>query len=222
MIIGLSGQARAGKDTVADFLVKNHGFVKIAFADEIKRICMRLWDFSEEQLWGDLKEEPDERYPLKQRLLKGYYPEEINSGEYLIPRHAMQQIGTEVARAIDPDVWVRFGMNVAKQLLEPIETKLVHEGWRVYDRTKGITEFYDMKPIEGVVICDCRFENEFVAVKAEGELDRVVRETVLTGAANAHKSESEQREFPDSYFRNVIQNNGTLDELEAVAATLVL
>jgi|10_taG_2_1085330.scaffolds.fasta_scaffold00170_20 hypothetical protein len=37
MIIGLIGEPRAGKDEVANFLVKHYDFKKIAFADQIKK-----------------------------------------------------------------------------------------------------------------------------------------------------------------------------------------
>jgi hypothetical protein len=37
MIIGITGRAGAGKDTVADILVERHSFVRVALADEIKR-----------------------------------------------------------------------------------------------------------------------------------------------------------------------------------------
>ena len=46
----------------------------------------------------------------------------------LTPRHALQQIGTEVARAIDPNVWVRYVLNVAEGLKDP---------YNMYDRTEG-------------------------------------------------------------------------------------
>ena len=36
MIIGLSGYARSGKDTVAELLVLNYGFKRVAFADGIR------------------------------------------------------------------------------------------------------------------------------------------------------------------------------------------
>lgn len=36
MIIGLTGYAQSGKDTVAKVLVEQHGFTRIAFADKIK------------------------------------------------------------------------------------------------------------------------------------------------------------------------------------------
>ena len=35
-LIGIHGKARSGKDTFANFLVENHGFTKMAFADPIK------------------------------------------------------------------------------------------------------------------------------------------------------------------------------------------
>jgi dephospho-CoA kinase len=42
MIIGLSGYARSGKDTVADILVKEYAFERISFADPIRKILYEL------------------------------------------------------------------------------------------------------------------------------------------------------------------------------------
>jgi hypothetical protein len=42
MIIGISGYARSGKDTVAKYLVENHGFKRIAFADAIRHMLLDL------------------------------------------------------------------------------------------------------------------------------------------------------------------------------------
>ena len=38
MIIGLTGYAQSGKDSVADILVKNYGYTRIAFADPIRKL----------------------------------------------------------------------------------------------------------------------------------------------------------------------------------------
>ena len=42
LIIGLSGYAQSGKDSVANLLVKNYGFTRVAFADKIKDILYEM------------------------------------------------------------------------------------------------------------------------------------------------------------------------------------
>jgi hypothetical protein len=42
MIIGLSGYAQTGKDTVAKYLIEEHGYRRVAFADKIREALYRL------------------------------------------------------------------------------------------------------------------------------------------------------------------------------------
>lgn len=51
LIIALTGEARAGKDTVADRLVSKHGFTRIALADEVRRAALAIdpWITIDEQ-----------------------------------------------------------------------------------------------------------------------------------------------------------------------------
>ena len=42
MIIGLTGYARSGKDTVAQILVDKFGFTRVAFADPIRDFCYQV------------------------------------------------------------------------------------------------------------------------------------------------------------------------------------
>jgi hypothetical protein len=46
MIVGLSGKAQSGKDTVGAAFVNKHEFIRVASADALKRIAMRTfgWD----------------------------------------------------------------------------------------------------------------------------------------------------------------------------------
>jgi hypothetical protein len=64
MLIGISGPAGCGKDTVAGFLAQDAQFVIVALADPIKRICKEVYDFTDEQLWGPSasRNAPDTRY----------------------------------------------------------------------------------------------------------------------------------------------------------------
>ena len=42
MIIGLTGYAQSGKDTVAKILVENYGFKRVAFADKIRELLYEM------------------------------------------------------------------------------------------------------------------------------------------------------------------------------------
>ena len=97
MLIGLVGKARSGKDTVADHLVKNYNFRKIAFSDKLKKVCSELLDLTPEQCYGDLKEVVDQRYGKT-------------------PRWILQHIGADVFRAIRPDIWADIAIKRYREL----------------------------------------------------------------------------------------------------------
>src|SRR6202044_3217734 len=114
MIIGISGYAGTGKDTVADFLVRDFNFVRVALADPIKRIAKELFDFSDETLWGssEKRNELDKRYVqwtafvphmLSEEILKEFPDGKVP--QYLTARRVCQFLGTEVGRELYPNVW---------------------------------------------------------------------------------------------------------------------
>lgn len=230
-IWGICGLAGSGKDTAADFLVRNHNFVKVAFADPLKRICRDVFDFSEEQLWGPSakRNEPDFRYP--RAGLKGYpfmdpqvAADIIGPGTpaYLTPRYALQQLGTEWGRDCYPDIWVKYALRVAKRL---------NSGGHVYSATRGLSSFSLVGDTEGafdrskrsVVISDVRFENEIRLIKeAGGKVFRMLRGTGLEGAAGLHRSEQEMLAIPVDLFDHVIDNREwALEQLERCMTQLV-
>ncbi len=96
MIIGLSGYAQSGKDTVAELLCLNYGYKRVAFADAIRESILRLnpmlgngiraGEYAEDYGWDVAKANPEIR-----RLL--------------------QCMGTEVGRQLVGDnVWVDIAM----------------------------------------------------------------------------------------------------------------
>ena len=70
IVIGLIGKARSGKDTVGEYLEKEHNYYPIAFAQYPKKILSTLYYLSREQLWGDLREVVDELSTCYKRLDK--------------------------------------------------------------------------------------------------------------------------------------------------------
>lgn len=90
VLIGLIGYKQSGKDTFADYLVSNHGFVKHAFAEPVKKICRVMFNLKDQQLNDPvLKETMDGRWGLS-------------------PRQMMQRVGTDMIRRLwDDDFWVK-------------------------------------------------------------------------------------------------------------------
>jgi len=146
--IVLSGEAGAGKDSVADLLVANHGYVKVSLSDAMKEFCGRVFGFSKEQLYGPshMRNAPDPRWarPCTHCKGDGHVTPHARvtcpkcDGEGKIndnsPRRILQLLGDEWGRQlIHPDIWTMS--------LRPVLEGMLH------DRVK-------------IVINDARFDND--------------------------------------------------------------
>ncbi len=194
MIIGIMGQAGSGKDTFADRLVDKYGFVKLALADPLKRICKDIFDFSDKQLWGPSEErnKPDPRYLVKTDVSYTNGTQvPIYTGDYLSPRVALQTLGTEWGRVCYKNVWVDYALRSAKKILS---------GDYGYSQKRGLwPRFIFKRAPSGVVIPDVRFKNELDAIRSYGgNVIRLNRENIPTevGVKN-HASEQEQKSISD-------------------------
>lgn len=213
MLLGVSGVAGAGKDTIADMLVEEHGFAKVALADPLKRIARDVYAFTFDQLWGPSprRNETDKRYPRPAHSWgtgedescrccghpKWIAPSTLELC-YLTPRYALQKLGTEWARDCYHDTWTDLMIRISKRILS--------ENVR-YDCEVGIVSGAHAS-YRGVVVPDVRFRSEFAALRQrDAKLVRVVRSgSGLRGGASSHVSEQEQLSIHDSEFDRVIQN----------------
>jgi hypothetical protein len=186
-IIGLSGLAGSGKGGAAAVLVARFGFVKVSLADEIKRICARVFGWNYDRLWG-----PSEKRNAPDPLWDG-----------LTARKALQHLGTEWGRTMHPDVWVRRALQNAA---------LIHNGYATYSPDAGIIGSTGDPPC-GVVIDDVRFENEVAAIHAVGgRVWRIDRPGAgLTGSAGAHASETG---IADLHVDGIIRNDRSLEDFQ--------
>lgn len=88
-LLGLTGKKQSGKSTIAEVAEEEFGFTRVALAEPLKNFILQCWPaFSPGHLWGDLKEDMVAVYG--------------KSG-----RQVMQELGTDVLRGYDPDIWVR-------------------------------------------------------------------------------------------------------------------
>jgi hypothetical protein len=107
MIIGLSGYAQVGKDTVAQHLADKYGFVKVSFADPIR-----------EALYALDPQIPD--YPgingIRLSWIVDRYGWEIAKQSSPEVRRMLQRFGTEIGRNMfGEDFWVNQGLLKASQ-----------------------------------------------------------------------------------------------------------
>lgn len=131
----LGGLKRSGKDTVADVLVRQYGFVRLAFADPLKRSALlvlrdllKVRDAGPEWFEGDNKDEPI-GVPLLGR-----------SADASTPRVLLEWLGTDLARnTIAKGVWTSAFLS------------------DVSDACRSLRQ--DHRPLR-IVVSDLRFPNE--------------------------------------------------------------
>lgn len=95
-IIGITGRKFSGKDTIADMLVKDYGYIKLSYATPLKESCRVIFNLTTEQLYGNQKESVDDYWKVT-------------------PREILQFVGTELFRDrigellphIGTDIWVK-------------------------------------------------------------------------------------------------------------------
>ena len=104
MIIGVTGYAQSGKDTVAQFLIDHHGFERVAFADPIREMLYEMDPvipsnedvYSLRVLVDSLGWEAAKREPEVRRLL--------------------QELGVSARLIVDENIWITVA---AKKMYDP-------------------------------------------------------------------------------------------------------
>jgi Domain of unknown function (DUF4406) len=185
LVLGLTGYARVGKDTIAQQFVENQGFERHGFADALKNILYALNPIV--SFYGDVLSEAELRGgSCRQRIQELVDPhlnlwsnEEVGGWEYAKThpevRQLLQRLGTEGGRvALGADVWVKA--------------------------------LFSQPTAARVVVPDVRFENEAAAIRARGgKVIRINREGI--GPVNDHVSD--QISFETDFE---VDNDGTPKE----------
>lgn len=136
--IALIGKARSGKDTVARRLIQRHAYTRVAFADPLKGMALRIdpniSTASQPVRLSTLIE------ATGWELAKDFYPE---------TRRFLQRLGASI-RDVDPDFWVNIAMNkvdVADTWNLPVViTDVRYENEAVTLRDRGFTLVRVVRP----------------------------------------------------------------------------
>jgi dephospho-CoA kinase len=109
-VIGLTGYAQTGKDTVGEILVRDHGFKRVAFADAVRE-CVYALNPLIPTLFGQGFAQHESLQDAVDR--DGWEDTKKNPAV----RALLQRMGTEVGREIiDPDIWIKIAERKAHDL----------------------------------------------------------------------------------------------------------
>jgi hypothetical protein len=150
-LIIITGKARAGKDTSAEFLELylrrsgkfpiNTKFHNLAFAAALKEFCIDVLGLESRHCYGSTEEKnlpthiPWTSLPLRQDIIDKYRTNNNSHGQYMTGREVMEIFGSYICREMDTDCWARATA-------------------KTYRRLSGVT-----------FITDCRFPNEISIFK---------------------------------------------------------
>ena len=188
MIIGICGLIGSGKGTVADILVEQYGYKKLSFADKLKDGVSTIFGWDREMLEGD-----NDKSRVWRERKDDFWTAE--TGMTITPRLVLQLFGTECMRnGFYDGIWVSL---VKKHIID----------------NPG-----------NYVIPDVRFDNEANMIKSiHGEVWRVRRgadpvwfrmyQDIGVEPKDVHPSEWK---WANVSFNNVIDNNGTIEQLKSL------
>lgn len=128
--VALYGPAGVGKDSLADVLVREYDFVRVAFADPVREMALRLNPYVH-----------DVKTTARLRTIVDKHGWEDAKNGYPEVRRLLQVIGTDAIRTEDPEFWVRRAKLAAQKAGGGVvftDTRFVNEA-RMVSGAGGIT-----------------------------------------------------------------------------------
>jgi hypothetical protein len=101
MLVSVTGFIGSGKDTIADYLITEHGFKKESWAGSLKDAVAHIFGWERDLLEGTTKYSREWR-----EQIDPWWSERLKIDKFS-PRWALQQWGTEVGRqSFHNDIWI--------------------------------------------------------------------------------------------------------------------
>ena len=208
MIIGFGGKMGSGKDTAAQFLVDKYGYKRYAFADNLKQMCMQIFDLSYEDC-----------YDQDQKFRKFKIPirfQQVHAANILA--WAKQKNGWKVdassVEKMQALIDKKHELHTPREVLQFVGTEVCREVFHPDYHALVVKHAIDTDKCEKAVIADVRFENERNAIENwNGQIYLIMgREIKAEGFSASHASENSLGN-PEEYHA-IIDNSGTMEDLE--------
>lgn len=204
-IISVSGFIGSGKDSVAEYLIAEHGFRRVSFAGSLKDAVAAIFSWDRTMLDGLTKESREWR-----EQVDPWWAARLSIPD-LTPRWVLQYWGTEVCRkAFHDDIWIAA-----------LEARLSRRSDNtVISDVRFPNEIASIKNAGGKIVWVKRGELPtwyHLAKNANSGEAPVARQ--MLDDLGIHVSETA---WVGTKFDVVIENNGTIEELYTNIKNLVL
>lgn len=234
---GLAGDAGAGKDTVADYLVDAYGLMKMSFAAALYDEVSAAFGISVEELQDrSTKELPHPKLTAR-RCTDGDFQdvlydamgwdtgsgfgEQPNIDMEFSPRRILQLWGTEYRRNRDANYWVEKAAVLVGAFLISVSRPATDEemGWEVPNIGDPLPEPHAdsertaRSDHPGLVFTDVRFKNEADWIKGSAGTIWHVRRTADYALEPAAAQHASAKRLPLRTGDKLIINNGTIPQL---------
>ena len=177
MIIGVCGNKFSGKDTIANYLVDNYKYKRYAFADPLKDICRILFEFNEEQLYGNKKEILDEFWEKT-------------------PREIFQMIGTDLFRNyLSQNFWVNV-----------LERKIKDKEMIVISDVRFENEAEMIRRLDGIIIKVVRNNSIIDTHESESYIEQIECDITITNDTTKKELYSKIDEYLNLKKTSLIEN----------------
>ena len=206
LIIALIGDNRCGKDTFADIIKSNGNFKQYAFADTIKDVARIVFDFNEQQLYGNEKEVIDSEWGIS-------------------PRQFFQQFGTEIMqediykylplleeKVPKKEFWVRKTIKNIKKDIQNGINKFIISDVRFLHEAKCLTEFTTE---------NTNIKLEVVSIKRPITINEDISFSDNNNCNNNHISRKSINQINDDFIKYDLLNDGSLEEYKEKCQNLI-
>lgn len=209
MILGVTGLIGSGKDTIADYLVTEHGFKRISFAASLKDAVASVFGWDREMLEGTSKQSRQWREEVDT-----WWANRLNM-PHLTPRWVLQYVGTDVFRNhFHNDIWVASVENKLRQTYDDI----------VITDCRFANEIEAIKRAGGITCRVFRGENPEwyqAAVDYNKGPDGNIGWSVGKAKLDRFGVHASEYSSVGLKYDHYIENNGTIDDLHKTVIEIV-
>jgi hypothetical protein len=227
-VIAISGYKRSGKDTSADILVKDYGFMRVAFADVLKDMVAKEYNIPREHLDDPkFKEAPIVHLPVTPkddfsrmlctfmvrefRDINGHMPSEA----YIDPSGAFLGI---MGRSAAQLYWTPRALCILKGSSNRAVTSQFWTEQAINKITRVMNSDVPGDICYGFVISDLRYRSEVEQLRLAFGKDLI---TVRVNRVDSASLDPSERDLDGHKFDIVIDNTGTIEDLKLKLKELV-